>query len=191
MKYEIGVYWYFKAGGKRKALPLLKKFIPKGRTIFTRLAKEIDHLGVAYQTDNLNDLDLGAGEDLPNLEAADEFDTYAIGGGEQYILENFTDTYQLKFVNVFFLRFANVFARQTCREKIIENVKVLIDAGYKCSYSEDMFRSVPSGIMKIHGETIEESMFRISDITLERNQRFIINHLTVSPEHALFKMIDE
>ena len=54
-----------------------------------------------------------------------------------------------------------------------------------------MFRSVPSGIMKIHGETIEESMFRISDITLERNQRFIINHLTVSPEHALFKMIDE
>ena len=76
----MGVYWYFKAGGKRKALPLLKKFIPKGRPIFTRLAIEIDHLGVAYQTDNLNDLDLGAGEDLPNLEAADEFDTYAVGG---------------------------------------------------------------------------------------------------------------
>ena len=42
MKYEIGGYWIFKAGGKRKALPLLKRFIPSDIKIFSRIAKEND-----------------------------------------------------------------------------------------------------------------------------------------------------
>ena len=53
MKYEIGGYWIFKAGGKRKALPLLKRFIPSDIKIFSKIAKETDFLGIFKLTNNI------------------------------------------------------------------------------------------------------------------------------------------
>ena len=189
MKYEIGIYWFFKAGGKRKALPLLKKFIPNDSKIFSRVGKETDHLGVFMKTNNINNLDWDDGGGLKNEDIANEFDTYAVAGGEQYVHENFTETFQAKYVQALFLRFKNHFHRENCRNKLIENTKICSDQGIKCSYSEDLFREIPSGIFKLGGDTIEETMNRPVGSDIERNMRFIIDNLRIGPEHALFKLI--
>lgn len=189
MKYEIGIYWFFKAGGKRKALPLLKKFVPNDSKIFSRVAKETDHLGVFMETNNINDLDWDDGSGLRNEDAANEFDTYTVAGGEQYILENFTETFQANYVQAWFLRFKNHFHRENCRDKFIENIKICSEQGIRCSYSEDLFREVPSGIFKLGGDTIEETMKRPVSSEIEKNMRFIIDNLRIGPEHALFKLV--
>ena len=189
MKYEIGIYWIFKAGGKRKALPLLKRFTPSDSNIFSRIAKETDFLGVFRETNNINDLDWGDGSDLKDGNAAAEFDSYAVAGGEQYIIENFTDSILTNYTQVWFLRFKNHFHRENCRNKLIENIKICADQGIKSSYSEDLFREIPSGIFKLGGDTIEETMNRPVGSDIERNMRFIIDNLRIGPEHALFKLV--
>ncbi len=189
MRYEIGGYWIFRAGGKRKALPLLKRFIPNDVKVFSRIAKEADFLGVFKWTNNINDLDWSDGSDLRDGDAADEFDTYTVAGGEQYILENFTDPIVTNYTQVWFLRFKNHFHRENCRDKFIENIKICSDQGMKCSYSEDLFREIPSGIFKLGGDTIEETMNRPVGSDIERNMRFIVDNLRIGPEHALFKLV--
>ena len=56
------------------------------------------------ETNNINDLDWDDGSGLKNEDAANEFDTYAIAGGEQYIHENFTETFKAKYVQAWFLK---------------------------------------------------------------------------------------
>ena len=189
MKYEIGIYWFFKAGGKRKALPLLKKFVPNDSKIFSRVAKETDHLGVFMETNNINDLDWDDGSGLKNEDAANEFDTYAIAGGEQYIHENFTETFNAKYVQAWFLKFKNHNHRESCRDKLVENINIGLEQGVKCAYSEDLFREIPMGIVKIGGDTIEEAMNRPTGVKVEKNVRSVVDALRTGPEHALFKLI--
>ena len=162
MKYEIGGYWIFKAGGKRKALPLLKRFIPSDIKIFSKIAKETDFLGIFKWTNNINDLDWSDGSDLRDGDAADEFDTYAVAGGEQYILENFTDPIETNYTQVWFLRFKNHFHRENCRDKCIENIKICSDQGIKCSYSEDLFREIPSAARRHLGGLSRERSLRFN-----------------------------
>ena len=73
MKYEIGANWTFRAGGNRKALPLLKQMFDENTHIFSKIVKETDHLGVFKETDNINDLDKGENvEDyVKNIDAAE------------------------------------------------------------------------------------------------------------------------
>ena len=40
MKYEIGANWIFRAGGNRKALPLLKQMFDENTHIFSKIVKE-------------------------------------------------------------------------------------------------------------------------------------------------------
>ena len=84
MKYEIGANWTFRAGGNRKALPLLKQMFDENTYIFSKTVKETDHLGVFKETDDINDLDQGENveENVKNMEAAERFDLFAVHGGK-------------------------------------------------------------------------------------------------------------
>ena len=126
MKYEIGINWIFRAGGNRKALPLLKQMFDENTCIFSKIIKETDHLGVFKETDDINDLDQGENveENVKNMEAAERFDLFAVHGGIKYVNHNLTETFHKKYFQVYNLKFKNQFAREDCREKLIQNAGI-------------------------------------------------------------------
>ena len=192
MKYEFGANWTFRAGGKRKALPLLKQMFDENTYIFSKTVKETDHLGVFKETDDINDLDQGENveENVKNMEAAERFDLFAVHGGIKYVNHNLTETFHKKYFQVHNLKFKNQFAREDCREKLIQNVGILNEQGMACSYSESLFSETPIGILKIGGDSIDQFITQIKSVTLERNARSIIDYLRVGPEISLFKIIE-
>ena len=182
MKYEIGSNWIFRAGGNRKALPLLKQMFDENTHIFSKIVKE---------TDDINDLDQGENfeENVKNIEAAERFDLFAVHGGIKYVNHNLTETFHKKYFQVHNLKFKNQFAREDCREKLIQNVGILNEQGIACSYCESLFSETPTGMLKIGGDSIDQFITQIKSVPLERNARSIIDYLRVGPEISLFKII--
>ena len=103
---------------------------------------------------------------------------------------NLTETFHKKYFQVHNLEFKNQFAREDCREKLIQNVEILNEQGMACSYSESLFSEIPIGILKIGGDSTDQFITQIKSVTFERKARSILVYLRVGPEISLFKIIE-
>ena len=130
------------------------------------------------------------GEETSDTNLADEWDKYTAQNATQYILENHTETYEEKFMNVYFLRFKNIFSRGKCHDLILENVEIHKKQGLKVSYSTDMFKPVPTAVVKFYGDNIASAIKAIPDEKVERNVLEIISHLKEDGfENSLFMTV--